>query len=45
MIPKGYINHFFHFNVNPWRSLVEVDEQSDRPKSQTSMERCHTCAA
>ena len=29
----------------PWSSLVEGDEQPDRPNSQTCMESCHACAA
>ena len=28
-----------------WSSLVEGDEQLDRPNSQTTMEFCHSCAA
>ena len=29
----------------PWSSLVEGDEQVDRPNSQTTMESCHACDA
>ena len=29
----------------PWSSLVEGDEQLDRPNSQTTMECCHACVA
>ena len=28
-----------------WSSLVEVDDQLDRPNSQTTMELCHACVA
>ena len=28
-----------------WSSLVEGDEQLDRPNSQTTMELCHACVA
>ena len=29
----------------PWSSLVEGDEQLDRPNSQTIMALCHACVA
>ena len=29
----------------PWSSLVEGDEQLDRPNSQTTMELCHARVA
>ena len=31
--------------ANPWSSLVEGDEQLDRPNSQTTMKLCHECVA
>ena len=40
---KMYANEFAY--SQSWSSLEEVDEQTDRPKSQRSMECCHVCAA
>ena len=34
-----------HVHTHPWSSLVEGDEQLDRPNSQTTMELCHACVA
>ena len=33
-----------NYIVKSWSSLVEGDEQLDRPNSQTCMECCHACA-
>ena len=32
-------------STEPWSSLVEGDEQLDRPNSQTTVELCHACVA
>ena len=33
------------YTVVSWSSLVEGDEQLDRPNSQTTLELCHSCVA
>ena len=37
----GYVT----IDTVPWSSLVEEDEQLDRPNSKTSMQLCHACVA
>ena len=42
--PLLFLQWTWHFN-SAWSSLVEGDEQLERPNSQTTMELCHARVA